>query len=120
LNGGVLELAAGEETNLSRGGRIVRRDRRRFQIVWPDGSHVGVAGYDTSSLHVSMRLAASLRGRIFGVAGNFDGDPQNDLRLRDGQPLASRDWDEIHGAFAESWRIRQAESLFDYAAGEDT
>src|SRR5690606_7607529 len=67
------------------------------------------------------RLSESLRGHISGVAGNFDGDPANDLRLRGGQLLdPPGDWDAIHGAYAESWRISQAESLFDYAEGEDT
>ncbi len=56
-----------------------------------------------------------------GLAGNLDGDPDNDLQTRDGKQLARRiDEATLYDEFGLSWRISDDESLFWYAAGETT
>ncbi|MEV4116175.1 VWD domain-containing protein, partial [Nonomuraea sp. NPDC049695] len=56
-----------------------------------------------------------------GLLGNADGDPKNDLRLRDGTQLpANASPAVLHNSFADSWRIDDNESLFTYGPGEST
>ncbi|MDY7016181.1 MAG: VWD domain-containing protein, partial [Cyanobacteriota bacterium] len=47
-----------------------------------------------------------------GLLGNADGDISNDLALRDGTVLFDPNFQQIHGEYADSWRISQSESLF--------
>jgi len=58
---------------------------------------------------------------VAGLLGNLNGDRSDDFQLRDGtvlsQPLAQT---VLYGAFADSWRISQEDSLFVYADGEST
>lgn len=56
-----------------------------------------------------------------GLLGNRDGDDDNDFRLGpDGEVLIDPSQDEIHGAFADAWRVTDETSLFPYAPGETT
>lgn len=86
-------------------------------FVWADGARLEIADRGTH-LDVSVRLPSS--PSIVGLIGNADGDPTNDLALRDGTmltgPLSMDEWDE----FADSWRITQEESLFVYGSNETT
>lgn len=59
-------------------------------------------------------------GEMEGLLGNYDGRSGNDLRTRDGQVLYDPSPYELHTDFANSWRISQTESLFDYASGTNT
>ncbi|MCI4661016.1 MAG: Ig-like domain-containing protein [Neomegalonema sp.] len=58
---------------------------------------------------------------VAGLLGNLNGDRSDDFQLRDGtvlpQPLAQT---ALYGAFADSWRITQEDSLFLYRDGETT
>jgi hypothetical protein len=72
-------------------------------------------------MNLSISLADSERGHMSGLLGNSDGNPTNDFTTRDGQVLASPvAKDQLYGAFSDSWRVDQAESLFSYADGRDT
>ncbi|MGG6294059.1 VWD domain-containing protein [Leptolyngbya sp. AN02str] len=81
-----------------------------------------------------------------GIWGNFDGRAQDDLQTRNGRviepqstygdvsnvlssvlprsiPLREAEtlyFEQMHREFGDSWRISQAESLFDYAPGQTT
>src|SRR5699024_8205405 len=56
-----------------------------------------------------------------GLLGSPDGERENDLAARGGKQLPLDSPVEVlHGAFGESWRIGDAESLFDYETGEST
>lgn len=50
-------------------------------------SQVAVQYQGSSGLRLEIRPAASRRGRLEGLFGDFDGRPENDLRLRDGATL---------------------------------
>ena len=56
-----------------------------------------------------------------GLLGSNDGNAANDLALRDGtvlaQPVAFTD---LYGAFADSWRLNDATSFFEYPVGQGT
>ena len=71
-------------------------------------------------------MPASRFGGLSGLLGNFDGDPDDDVATRNGRlvPLHDDgrcgDFDAIYHVFGNSWRISQAESLFDYEPGKST
>ncbi len=90
-------------------------------VAWPGGQmRVGVDGYWTVDIFVDVPDDAQPRGLL----GDRDGDPGNDLRLRDGTELSGEAlFDELYGGegtLAESWRIAQEDSLLPYADGETT
>ena len=62
----------------------------------------------------------ALPGSYGGLQGEDEGQ-SNDFQLADGtvlqQPLTTA---ELYGEYANSWRVSQATSLFDYPTGEDT
>lgn len=91
-----------------------------YLIAYPSGEFLQVSG--TSYLRVVPYLGALRDGHDFaGLLGGHDGDGQNDLATRAGVVLAKPvTFSALLSQFGASWRISQAESLFDYAAGEST
>ncbi len=60
-------------------------------------------------------------GSLHGLIGNFDGDASNDIATRDGTVLPIHPtFTQLYDEFANSWRISQEESLFDYDGNETT
>ncbi|MEO1269156.1 MAG: LCCL domain-containing protein, partial [Myxococcota bacterium] len=90
-------------------------------LTWPDGSRLTIDGRRNGPLNLGVLLAEGRRGAVVGLLGDGDGDPSNDLRIRDGdlldQPVP---FEQLYGAFADSWRITDDTSLLDYAPGEGT
>ncbi len=94
-------------------------------VVWPDGSlaiftAAGLGGFPYFSTKVS--LAAGRRTHMIGLLGNADGTATNDLVTRDGRQLTFPHpvFGDLYPGYADSWRVSQAESLFDYGTGETT
>lgn len=89
-----------------------------YTIVYATGEQAQVQVFD-GFLNVNLFLG---EGRtIGGLLGNGDGDPGNEFALRDGTALgASLTFDELYGAYADSWRVTDATSLFTYPAGLGT
>jgi len=114
----------GESLSLPHGGRVERQGAR-YAIVWPDQTVVEVT-LRSQYLDLVVRLAPTRQAQVFGLFGNADGGAANDLTTREGtvvevaglagEAVRSR----LYGEFGDSWRISQAESLFDYGPGEDT
>lgn len=99
---------------------ILIRERDRYTVVWPDGSNLH-AEFRGGHLDPYFLPAEARDGRLTGLFGDADGDPENDFRTRDGEVLPSPpDFEPLYQRFAESWRVRPEESLFDYAPGEST
>jgi hypothetical protein len=104
---------------LPHGGRIQRvgtGGNAAYEFAWPSGERVTAVGAD-------VRVRTTNRTRqYFGLLGGWDGNPSNDLKPRGGGPprpaVDSLSW--LYGAFGDSWRVTQAESLFDYGPGQDT
>ncbi|HTJ36583.1 MAG TPA: VWD domain-containing protein [Dactylosporangium sp.] len=101
------------------GGGSITAGQGAVTVQWPDGSFVTV--YAAGYFRVSVGLAAARAGHVHGLFGNADGVAGNDFATRDGTAIAyPPKTADLYGPFAGSWRVAQAESLFDYAAGTDT
>ena len=91
-----------------------------FQIRWVDGTRAIIKDR-RSFLNLSLGLADQHAGRITGLLGNFDDDTENDLTTSNGtnittNPAAS----DLYGIYADSWRVTNDSSLFDYFDGQNT
>lgn len=91
-------------------------------LTWPDGTWVTVQQRGGRFLDISGAFAAPRIGTISGLLGNANGDPADDLTSRDGTtlPIEGTSFSDLYQKFGNSWRISQAESLFDYKAGQTT
>lgn len=92
-------------------------------VVWKDGSNLTVwsfAGYGGVQNAV-LQLHPRHKGRTVGLGGNYNGLPGDDLTMRNGTVLPTAfSADQLYNQFGKSWRITDAESLFDYASGQNT
>lgn len=119
LDGQPLDLKQERGISLGKAGRITLTETS-WVIAWPDGTLAGIQSGGRGYLDVVMR-PGSAAGKLLGLLGNADGNPERDLITRDGVVLpAEISFKNLYGRFAESWRVNQKESLFHYAAGEST
>ncbi|MDQ7040445.1 MAG: VWD domain-containing protein, partial [Rhodothermus sp.] len=98
---------------LSGGGSVVAQGTQVI-ISWKDGSALTVRRRG-SILDYRVLVNGFRRGYLIGLLGDADGNPNNDLRLRDGTVLENPlERDLYLTAFREDWRIPfgSEESLF--------
>jgi hypothetical protein len=119
INGNPQELIEG--TNPLRMEGSIVKDGSLYTVRWPDGNGlVEIRGHG-DHYNVSVYISDSQKGHLIGLLGNADDDPQNDIATRDGVSLGTElEFDDLYPGYADSWRISQEESLFDYAPGETT
>jgi hypothetical protein len=91
-----------------------------FLLEWPDGSTVQVDQLGQVGLNVTIKPAASRAGTLAGLLGNDNGQPGDDLVTSDGITLTAPTAQTLDQQFADSWRITQGQSLFDYKPGQTT
>ncbi|XXF75406.1 VWD domain-containing protein [Myxococcaceae bacterium GXIMD 01537] len=120
VNGAAAPLADGAMLDLTGGGRVSLRGNT-YTLTWPasTGERVEV-GLASNHLDVRLALPPSRKGQVHGIFGNFNNDRSDDVATRDGTILSSPTFQEFYGSFVDSWRVVQAESLFDYATSEST
>ncbi|MFO0728964.1 MAG: hypothetical protein U1E65_34610 [Myxococcota bacterium] len=111
IGGAPRDLSPGQRLLLS-GGGFLSRDGFDYTVTWPDGSQAFVRASGYWGLNVIVKPAAA-RGPMSGLLGAS--------RTRDGTAVATPpSFDDLYAVFGDSWRVRPAESLFDYADGEST
>ena len=115
---------SGADINLAHGGSVVATSTIVGEVItvtWPDGSVVAASQIGRWGLHVTIRPAASHAGHLVGLLGNDNGKPADDVEARGSStPITDPSFATLYPAFADSWRITQATSLFTYAAGTGT
>lgn len=100
---------------LPNGGRV-GIDGSTYKVGWPNGAVVGLRGTT-----LTIYLTQEQQNKVIGILGNADGISQNDIFTRLGNNLGTNpDFYTFYKEYANSWRISQNESLFDYAEGETT
>lgn len=143
-------VALNGSMQLSDGSTIAQQSKGSYLVQWSTGEQVEiqtitVAGMDF--LNISPAVPDQ-SGRYSGLLGNLDGNPDNDLQTRSGKVIPTKDsstygafkqavsfvgsipaplskveaafFELVYRDFGNSWRISQAESLFDYAPGQST
>jgi hypothetical protein len=105
--------SAGELSRQLSGGGTIRVSDGEAKVSWPDRSLLSVSTGALSTISVQLLLAPSRVGKVEGLFGNNDGDPANDLRIRNG-PLMSLDYRELYKEYRDSWHVAlgSSESLF--------
>jgi hypothetical protein len=119
LVGGALRTEP--EVALPGGGtarRVAAARGRTVVVTWPDGSVAAARSIGRWGLHLTVQPSEERAGRLVGLLGDFDGDRANDVRPREGEPLAAPfAFEELYGDFAGSWRVDAGTSLFTYPPG---
>ncbi|MFY0575384.1 SBBP repeat-containing protein [Cystobacter fuscus] len=105
---------------LTGGGRIIKQGDT-YTLVWPTGDHLMLVP-SSNYVNAHLRLSPSRAGKMRGPLGNFNGNRSDDFALRNGTALSSSlSFTQMYmgeSSYVNSWRIVQAESLFDYGPGE--
>ena len=112
--GGVMNVGSGTLERLGTGAGV------GFLLEWPDGTTVEVGELGTVGLNVTVKLAAVRAGTLTGLLGNDNGQPSDDFVTADGVAITAPTAQTLHQQFADSWRVTQAQSLFDYKPGQTT
>jgi hypothetical protein len=118
-------LELGQSQNLGQGS-ISRREIAGYGmkgdlyiITYPTGDVLSNAVFNGFLMDPTLDLANSRY--LGGLLGNNNGNPDDDLALRDGtvltNPLAP---EHLYGEFANSWQVAAQESLFSRAFGSDS
>lgn len=97
--------------SIDEGGTRVEVDDATVTVVSESGFRLVVRR--TADL---LNSYLAVDGPSSGLLGDNDGDPSNDLRI--GDRVINPDSAEITEAFADAWRLDDAESLLPYRAGE--
>ncbi len=75
-----------------------------------------------SHLDLYLELDPQSKGSWHGLLGDYDGEPDNDFKTREGklfeQEAMTREL--LYGEFGDSWRLSQEESFLIYGEGENT
>jgi hypothetical protein len=148
LNGKPVSLKT-DKLSLPGGGSIAKQGSD-YVIHAPSGENVVISPRgdgDRAFLNISP-FVYNRSGKYSGLLGNVNGNPKDDLQIRGGSSVtATRSsygdvkqvlnfaglrvpgaldtaeklyFDNLYKEFANSWQVKPAESLFDYAAGKTT
>ncbi|WP_103954569.1 VWD domain-containing protein [Nonomuraea solani] len=117
IDGKKRTLDTGKLLYLGDNAWIVRKDGK--WIVMFDGLEGAALSWRRGAAGLYLPPAAD--SDLVGLLGNADGDPKNDLKLRDGTQLpANATPVQLHTDYANSWRLSDTESMFTYGPGEST
>ncbi|WP_206742638.1 Hint domain-containing protein [Acidisphaera rubrifaciens] len=119
VNAAVTSLSATDPVLSLPGGTITQITQNVYRVNWNTGEEATISdNYPFMSVADGIPLAAP--NMVHGLQGE-DAGAANDFQLSDGtvlpQPVAAS---TLYGAFADSWRVTQATSLFDYLPGQTT
>ena len=118
INGNPIQLDSGK--SLKVGDGYVYRKGTTYTILSGKGERIEVTLFK-NHLDLEVSLSSSRDGKVVGLLGNNNDNRNDDFALRDGtllnQPVA---FQQLYSNYANSWRITQQTSLFDYKLGENT
>jgi von Willebrand factor type D domain len=123
----VNDEAVSVETNgvlsLQRG--TISRTEEALNVSWSDGTLL-VASLTSPDPTKALRgftkvyFPPTRRSRVEGLLGNFDGKPENDFKIRDGQTLNAPTELELYvGGYRDSWSIQNGASESLFSQGSD-
>jgi hypothetical protein len=119
--GGTATDAVVGPVKLPKGGSVENFGATSAEVHWPDGSVLWAQAVGNASIRLSLTPGAARGGKVEGIFGNFDGKPEGDLVIRGGKAIGEKpSFETLYREFGNSWRVEQAQSLFDYGPGEST
>ncbi len=86
----------------------IQRFRQWFLVRFKNGLSVATVGGTT----INLRVPAEWAGDFSGLLGNGDGEPANDVALKNGKTIDPTDTDTLYGEFLEDWLASGERSLF--------
>ena len=102
------------------GQNLITRSGNEYKIFTANGDQIQV-DVNGSYINVSLGFADNRKGKVIGLLGNYNGNTNDDFALRNGTVIGGTITNQqLYGNYATSWRITQANSLFDYATGQTT
>jgi hypothetical protein len=126
IDGAAVTIPAGYLADLGNNASVAHTapgGTDRYVVVWPGGGDRPLVAFmpDSSAAAIAIHFPNDGPSDLRGLLGNADGNPANDLKLRDGTQLpATASAQTLYGAYADSWRITDETSLFTYAPGDGT
>ncbi len=135
--------------SLPGGGKIIHSGRN-YIVQWSTGEQVTIHYITVAGLKFMNVTPAvpDQPNKYIGLLGNLNGEPSDDLRTRKGKLVPTKNnstygqlstalnnllpvpvalskvetifFDQLYKDFGNSWRISQAESLFDYGSNQST
>lgn len=115
-----VSLTSIQSLDLAKGGRV-EIVPGKVKIIWPDSNFVSLRWRGEFFDFVTVGVLPQYRNRLQGLLGNDSRDRSDDYRGRDGTQYPNPpSFEQLYKGFGDSWRIRQDESLFDYAPGQST
>ena len=104
---------------LSGGGTIATEGDTTI-VTWPDESKAWIRPVGSYGLHLALQPSDALAGNLEGILGDGDGDSKNDIRKRGDNKTIKPTFNELYPDYANSWRVKDTETLFTYADGAST
>ncbi|MHC5595393.1 MAG: putative Ig domain-containing protein [Nostoc sp.] len=102
------------------GQNLISRSGSQYSIITANNDLILIKN-QVNHIDISLGLADNRKGKVVGLLGNDNGNTNDDFALRDGTVIGGTiSSQQLYGDYANSWRITQANSLFDYATGQDT
>lgn len=102
------------------GQNLISRVGNQYSLITANNDLVLIKNLG-NHIDISLGLADNRKGNVVGLLGNDNGNTNDDFALRDGTVIGGSITNtQLYGDFANSWRITQPTSLFDYATGQDT
>ena len=113
VDGEVVDLVRGETYPVGEGAIVWTGPS--VLALWPDGTRL----YLTIWSFLNVELSPTPEAGWEGLLGSWDGDPDNDIRIRDGAVLGpDPSFEQLYRVFAPSWAVTEDDTLFHYEPGE--
>ena len=119
IDGNQVTLTSGQ--SLTIGNSKISRQGNSYTLIYAGKDGILSTGDDDqliaqdngSYVDITVLPSNGRAGLLQGFLGNADGIISNDFTLRSGTLLSSNPtWEQIHGVWAQSWRVLESESLF--------
>ncbi|NJS12868.1 MAG: hypothetical protein HC789_22085, partial [Microcoleus sp. CSU_2_2] len=102
------------------GQNLITRSGKQYRITTANNDLI-IIDNRGSFLNINVGLADNRQGKVVGILGNDNGTKNDEFALRDGTVIGGTiSTQQLYGEYANSWRITQPTSLFDYPSGQDT
>ncbi|MBD2753751.1 VWD domain-containing protein [Spirosoma validum] len=89
-----------------------------YTVITTKNDAVKIQTNGTYWLDYSLSINDERKGKVIGLLGNYDGNKDNDLMIKDGKVIAYS-LNELYSSFADSWRVKTG-SLLHYDGSNNT